>query len=336
MADVSRDDYEAVRPSRFRLKSKKRRRRDEGREGDDAHKRRREHRHDDCDLSRHEAHPYRRPRSPAGLDDPSLYDDTYLPNARSSSYVDPDTAFRESLFDALADDEGAAYWEGVYGQPMHTYARPTAEREGGELEQMDDEEYAAYVRARMYERTHQHLFEERARREEARKRQREEEKIHEERERVRTEERKDREAWDRKVEDSIRRTERRSKSKRWEHAWETYLDGWEGLKDQRRRDVSGAEDDDVIRTLRRMIPWPSITGRWKDVTKEETEDFFKHAPGDGDRDLCTVLKMERVRWHPDKMQQRFGGTGLDAETMMTVTAVFQVVDRMWNEMKERR
>src|SRR5436190_10673322 len=36
----------------------------------------------------------------------------------------PDTAFRESLFDALADDEGAAYWESVYGQPIHIYPRP--------------------------------------------------------------------------------------------------------------------------------------------------------------------------------------------------------------------
>ena len=36
-------------------------------------------------------------------------------------HLSPDTAFRESLFDALADDEGAAFWEGVYGQPIHSY-----------------------------------------------------------------------------------------------------------------------------------------------------------------------------------------------------------------------
>ena len=37
---------------------------------------------------------------------------------------DPEAAFRESLFDAMADDEGAAFWEGVYGQPIHVYERP--------------------------------------------------------------------------------------------------------------------------------------------------------------------------------------------------------------------
>ena len=57
----------------------------------------------------------------ASNDDPSAYDDTYDAGTRSGEYMDPNSAFIESLFDALADDEGAAYWEDVYGQPIHTY-----------------------------------------------------------------------------------------------------------------------------------------------------------------------------------------------------------------------
>ncbi|KAI2835100.1 hypothetical protein CBS11350_10290 [Aspergillus niger] len=62
----------------------------------------------------------------------------------STTRFSPTTAFRESLFDALGDDEGAAYWESVYGQPIHTYSVPEVPKgPNGELEMMDEEEYAA-------------------------------------------------------------------------------------------------------------------------------------------------------------------------------------------------
>ncbi|KAL9131391.1 MAG: hypothetical protein Q9217_000659 [Psora testacea] len=156
--------------------------------------------------------------------------------------MSPDTAFRESLFDALADDEGAAFWEGVYGQPIHTYSpsRPNNDHskddaENPGLERMTDDEYVAYVRAKMWEKSHGY-----------------------------------------------------------------------------------------------------VSGKREDVTKEEVERFYMHAPQavwDGEVDLGNVLKKERVKWHPDKMQQRAGTDRLDEETVKLVTAVFQVVDRLWGEVK---
>ncbi|KAG6020256.1 hypothetical protein E4U41_002911, partial [Claviceps citrina] len=88
--------------------------------------------------------------------------------------LDPEAAFRESLFDAMADDEGASYWQSVYGQPIHVYS---SEKVGpaGELEQMTEDEYAAHVRQKMWEKTHAGLLEERARREESRRRRQDEE-----------------------------------------------------------------------------------------------------------------------------------------------------------------
>ncbi|KAF7587530.1 hypothetical protein BBP40_007089, partial [Aspergillus hancockii] len=82
----------------------------------------------------------------------------------SETHLNTDTAFRESLFDALGDDEGAAYWESVYGQPIHTYPIPNVPKgPNGELEQMSEEEYASYVRTRMWERTREGMEEERER-----------------------------------------------------------------------------------------------------------------------------------------------------------------------------
>lgn len=63
--------------------------------------------------------------------------------------------------------------------------------------------------------------------------------------------------------------------------------------------------------------------------KEDVERFFQHAPGQ----LGDVLKRERVRWHPDKMLQRAGGLEIDEGVMRGVTAVFQVLDRLWSESK---
>lgn len=232
--------------------------------------------------------------------------------------LDPETAFRESLFDALADDEGAAFWEGVYGQPIHSYPRPTTDdgTATGELEGMTDEEYVAYVRVKMWEKTHQHVVEERARREEegARRKKREEEGRR----------------WEEGVEEALRRGEERRRGKRWKEAWEGYVRGWEAM-------VQGGWDTGrEAMALRKRIPWPVLSGRWEDVEKDEVERFFGHAEqyaGMGEGCLGRLLKVERVRWHPDKMQQRAGKEGVDGETMKMITAVFQVIDRMWSEAK---
>jgi len=57
---------------------------------------------------------------------------------------------------------------------------------------------------------------------------------------------------------------------------------------------------------------------------------MRHAPYEVGRSRVKVLKAERVRWHPDKVQQRFGGA-VDEGTMKLVTGVFQVVDAVFEE-----
>ncbi|KAL7918963.1 hypothetical protein ACQKWADRAFT_216067 [Trichoderma austrokoningii] len=272
-------DTARPRQSRLKLKGEKRRSRSRSPEDESSH---RQHRHRD-------GHTRRRHRSPTP------------PNPHDAPPLDTEAAFRESLFDAMADDEGAAYWEGVYGQPIHVYSD---EKVGpkGELEKMTDEEYAAYVRQKMWEKTNAGLLEEKARREEERKKKKE---------KVR-QSRKLREEMDR----SLRRAEERRRRQRWAIGWEAYTRAWA---------VWDGTLDKVV--------WPVLGGQRKDVNEEAVRDFFVHGlglGGIGEKAFAAKLKEERVRWHPDKMQQRLGGQS-DGDVIKDVTAIFQIVDRLWGQ-----
>jgi hypothetical protein len=318
-----------------------------------------------------------------------------------SPSLSPDSAFRASLFDALADEEGAQYWEGVYGQPIHVYPQnvPTSNATHGAtnngstppLETLDEEVYVAWVRSKMWEKSHAHILEERARRDAERERERirrreEGRKLREEQEKWRketTEGQRDFEArfqWDRGIDDALRRRRGRKEDKEWKGAWERYVRGWQGLlncvmekgkEKGKEKEKARAGDDDIdghasdtsgtSKTSSRAsarssegswqllkVPWPVASGRAADVTASAVEAFFRNAPpsqftapfSSGSTipapDLVTILKAERVRWHPDKIQQRFGGvTVVDEATLKAVTAVFQIVDRLWGEEKAR-
>ena len=323
-------DYTSSKASRFRFKSRRKRSHHDDEDGA-THQRSKRSRtsspHSPTSHYHASRRSRRRPRTPP--DDPTLYDSSYLPNTRSTNYLDPDTAFRESLFDALADDEGAAFWEGVYGQPIHTYPDVRTGPEG-ELERMSDEEYTAYVRAKMYEKTHQHIIEERERREEEKKRR--------ERERRETPgQDRGRSAFERDIEESLRRGEDRKRRAQGKERWERYLEAWKSLGED-----ATPEDEQSKRKkkLRDRVPWPVHSSRFADLGKAEIEAFFHtgasvESAAGTKSDLLSILKAERVRWHPDKMQQRLGSQGIDDATIKAVTAVFQVVDRMWTEEREK-
>ncbi|CCF39234.1 hypothetical protein CH063_10113 [Colletotrichum higginsianum] len=277
------------KPSRIRLKSKHSRssRSHRDRDRDDAEDRSSHHRH------HHRRRHRRRSRSPTP------------PDPYEQKPLDPDAAFRESLFDAMADDEGAAYWQGVYGQPIHVYSneRPGPE---GELERMTDEEYAQHVRQKMWEKTHQGLIEERARREEARKRKSEEEKRN----------RKLQEDMER----SLRRGEERRRKRMWTQLWEEYAQAWSDW----------ANDVD-------KIPWPVESRLRRDIGEKEVRRFIVNGLAVeevGEKEFAAKLREERVRWHPDKMQQKLGGQ-VDDGVMKDITAVFQIIDKLWADTRSK-
>ena len=343
----SRDHGSSERPVKFRFKSTAestrdhdRRKRSSRREKDDERRSRRKRRKEeyptptqDSPDAEEQPHPF--PREPA---DPTQCNGD---------------AFRASLFDALADDEGAAaYWENVYNQPIHIYPRPAIPDEAtGELEEMNDEEYVDYVKRQMWERKHPEVVVER--------RKREREKNEEEEARTRRREefvrRKEQAAWER----SQRRRftsddDERSGSyeykfageKDWEQnsnvgtraerheyvsAWTAYLEAWSRLQVLLAEQLE-AGDDKPASVPSKQIPWPVLKS--KPPTRPNIEAFVRHAPGDDRKERLRLLKAERVRWHPDKMQQRFRGA-VDEGTMKLVTGVFQVIDGVVKEERKK-
>ncbi|KAL2404130.1 hypothetical protein ABEF95_001352 [Exophiala dermatitidis] len=311
------------RSKRFRFKSKK----EDGRPRSDGETRRKRHRDEE------HSHRYRKRRrsSRESNRDPRF----------SSGYLSPDRAFRESLFDALGDDEGATFWEGVYGQPIHNYPNTYADAETGELERMTDEEYAQFVRRKMWERSWEGI--EAAKEEKRREREKEKQRIRDEERRRAADGRADHDDYifDTQIEASLRRGERRKDRKRWQSLWQDYLRRWEELQ-QLAEMRQKCEADAEQLYLRNKIAWPVESGKRKDLVREEIERFIRKgtaaAAGDGEQTVdpfAAAIKSERVRWHPDKIQQRYGFMEIDEHTLKGVTAVFQVLDSIWHEIRTK-
>lgn len=310
----SRGEYEEISSKRHQTDQDESSRRSHGES-----RRRHKHKHR---TSREDTHPTST-RDGEYYDPDHRYRESLFDGIDESNATSPrpgaDDAFRESLFDALADDEGAAYWEGVYGQPVHVYP-DTKPGPDGKLERMTEEQYADYVRSKMWEKSHQHIVEEREAKERARKKRKEqrahldEDVAHEERER---------EQIRRQMEESLKRGAERKKAKEAEAAWTNYTKRWEELKSAQ----NIAQEADL--QVRDLIPWPVVSGKMTHVCKEEIERFLRNSSM-WKADPAALLKVERVRWHPDKMQQRFG-QHIDKDTMKSVTAAFQVIDRLWTE-----
>lgn len=259
----------------------------------------------------------------------------------------PPDAFRASLFDALADDEGAAaYWESVYNQPIHVYPRPSMQNERtGKLEQMSDDEYVAYVKEKMWEKKNPETVFERKRKESERKRE-EEERTKKREEYVRSRERKkwkESQRWKAGKDEEAEgeddgyeyvfagegnRSTSGSEALESEYAtaWTKYLNDWKVLLTTN----TSAAPKNVSTT----IPWPVLTGQ--PVIKTNIESFMRHAPvgENANAGRLKVLKSERLRWHPDKIQQRFGDA-VDEGTMKLVTGVFQIADQIVKDIESR-
>jgi len=348
--------YDEVKVSRFQFKLGSKRRskhggHDEETETSGSSSRRHrshkddEHRHSKRESRRRHKHRHRSAhddRHPTSTRDGTYYDPDYRHReslydsinnnaATSTASLPPDDAFRESLFDALADDEGAAYWEGVYGQPVHIYSdvKPGPD---GKLERMSDEEYAGYVRTRMWEKSHQHIVQEREAKEKARQ-QRKQQRSHLDDDNDKDE--AERETIRQRMAESLRRGEERKQAKLIEAAWQSYTQKWASLKNEAITKPLASPQQSARLSIRDLIPWPVTSGLAKDINRDQIERFFLRgkAPARSTDDAAAaLLKTERVRWHPDKMQQRFG-QHVDGETMALITAVFQVVDGLWNRLR---
>lgn len=210
---------------------------------------------------------------------------------------------------------------------------------------MDDEQYAQFVRRKMWERSAEGVE---AAREAKRRQMREEEQKRRQQARrdATSEERsshaKENSGFDFEIDASLRRGQQRREKKRWLQIWRDYNAKWAALHDFcDLRKMTSADGSEQV-SLRNKIPWPVESGQRKDVQADEIERFTDNvidAQRDGEQDrlssAMSILKVERVKWHPDKIQQRYGFMTIDPSTMAGVTAVFQTLDRMFTEMRQK-
>ena len=312
------------RSKRFRFKSRKE---DDPRSDEDSrrHKRSRGHESSHQSRKRHKSSRHARGESPS---------------RHHSTYLSSDQAFRESLFDALGDDEGAAFWQGVYGQPIHKYPDTYEDEETGQLERMTEDEYAQFVRRKMWEKSWEGI--EAAREEQNREREREKQKRREEETKSNAQGQgaKDDYIFDIEIEASLRRGEKRKDRKRWQALWQGYLEQWQDLQDlAQHRQKLDPEVEQFF--LRNMIAWPVESGKRKDVVKDEIERFVRNGTATAANGIANqesfvnAVKSERIRWHPDKIQQRYGFMDMDENTLKGVTAVFQIFDTMWSNLRNK-
>lgn len=294
---------------------------------------------------RHKSHSYRRDRTTQRKASPDP----------ATPPLSPDTAFRESLFDALADEEGADYWASVYGQPIHTYSRyhmpeqdgdqPSVDENGNPiLERMEDDEYAAYVRRRMWEKSRDFVEEMRQRRAQDK----EGERAAGARARHRRREREEMRAFWESLENrkSTTSSHDHSRDATLKERWHSYQRAWEELAAFRDTETAKQQPTEAAvhrKQLAAMIPWPTKSGKARDITRDSVEKFFRNAgdaitPSEGEKVdqscMLSLLKIERVRWHPDKALHRFGSLGIDESILQDVTAVFQIIDALWTTTKE--
>jgi hypothetical protein len=181
---------------------------------------------------------------------------------------------------------------------------------------MTDDEYAAYVRQKMWEKTHAGLLEERARRAKERAAREKDDKE------FMMKEKEARRVAD-EMERSLRLGEERRREKAWRDGWERYLTRWKTWQG----DADG-------------IAWPVRSGKKDDVGADEVKTFFLKGlrlEDVGEKEFSAKLRDERVRWHPDKMQQRLGGIGsqVDRGVMGQVTAAFQIIDQLWADTRPK-
>jgi hypothetical protein len=260
--------------------------------------------------------------------------------------LDPEQAFRESLFDALGDDEGANFWEGVYGQPIHKYPNRYIDDETGELETMDDDEYARYVRRKMWEKSREGIeaAREEKRREKARQRQQEEEDMRQQPSNAQNgsnEYAHNNFAFDFEIAASLKRGRKRKEQKRWRELWTGYLQRWSVLQDFARSHNRETTEQNLF--LRNRIAWPVASGKRNDLEADTIREFIEKGSEAASSDdelpdaaFLSALKIERIRWHPDKIQQRYGFMAIDESTLKAVTATFQIIDAMWNESRAHK
>ena len=120
-----------------------------------------------------------------------------------------------------------------------------------------------------------------------------------------------------------------AKQKReWQQAWHSYVTNWVTFKN-----LKDDEKPKTVEEARRMIPWPTKSGEFRDVTRANVLEFYRNAcPDAGEPDkLARMMRMESLKWHPDK----FGLLYHDCEVEEVDKEVMKVICLVVLDLKEK-
>lgn len=95
-----------------------------------------------------------------------------------------------------------------------------------------------------------------------------------------------------------------------------YWENWRIIKEQGLKDV---------------IFFP-ILNKNSEISLENIENFYKQSEIDTKTSIKQLLKVERIKWHPDKMAQTLKLSELDDEEILVkITKVFQIVNELYEK-----
>ncbi|OTA95821.1 hypothetical protein M434DRAFT_393464 [Hypoxylon sp. CO27-5] len=261
-------------------------------------------------------------------DDDSSFATFHKSDSRTSSTYDKSRVKEEPTEDLSAEE-----LRRIMKQMQEDIARLNAKLRGeSEKPKKRDEgaEKATPQRdSKQQEEEQQAREEERRRREKEQKRRQEEEDRRKEEERRREEEKKREEEArekarrEREFRERVRlaKEEREREARRklekeaaeWHAAWTRYSRGWDKLKN-----VSVAN-----------MPWPVKSGLQSDVNEANVRLFFAKAPPEelvklGDK-RWKFINAENLRWHTDKVMQRFGPDAVDGDAKNALSIIAKVM-----------
>lgn len=115
----------------------------------------------------------------------------------------------------------------------------------------------------------------------------------------------------------------------WLDAWTRYDEGWDKII------AAGGSVE------RSGIPWPTKSGKRTTINEEVVREFFRRNPSvllssDKGEERFRLMSRETKRWHPDKLQCRFGREMLIGEYKADIDFISKLIVRLWKEAKMKR
>lgn len=117
-----------------------------------------------------------------------------------------------------------------------------------------------------------------------------------------------------------------SERQEWDDTWERYVGKWASLDAE-------PENKDV------KIPWPTLSGKLRDVNETNVRQFFRQGPPAEQKSgeaRFRVMNVENKRWHTDKIMSRFGREVMVGEHKDALNTISRVVVELWKEAKAQR